>query len=198
MLTLLFLLWSLIRGLRKPSSQSPTPVQSPEAPSPELPMCSQSPSPEPPDLHSELSSQTRISSESYRSRYSPFSRESSVDVGNESRHSVTSISSFSTSSRRYEIIGQRSMDSRASVTSLWSSDMSRRDSEAIPEHEVDSTDSRASFASAGSLVSSDGSRRHSEGLGRRRRSSVRSSQVRRHTRRFPLTYDRRRTTGRFV
>ncbi|CAH1374768.1 hypothetical protein MTP99_016099 [Tenebrio molitor] len=191
MLTLLFLLWSLIRGLRKPSSRTPTPARSPpEAPSP------QSPSPEPLDLHSEMSSQTRVSTESYRSRYSPFSRESSVDVGNESRHSVTSISSFSTSSRRYEIIGQRSVDSRASVTSLWSSDMSRRDSEAIPEH--DSTDSRASFASAGSLASSDGSRRHSEGLGRRRRSSVRSSQVRRHTRRFPLTYDRRRTTGRFV
>lgn len=194
MLTLLFLLWSLIRGLRKPSSHTPTPAP----PSP----VTQSPSPEPLDLHSELSmtlsSQTRMSTESYRSRYSPFSRESSVDVGNESRHSVTSISSFSTSSRRYEIIGQRSIDSRASVTSLWSSDMSRRDSEAIPEHEVDSTDSRASFASAGSMVSSDGSRRHSEGLGRRRRSSVRSSQVRRHTRRFPLTYDRRRTTGRFV
>ncbi|KYB25287.1 cAMP-specific 3',5'-cyclic phosphodiesterase, isoforms N/G-like Protein [Tribolium castaneum] len=194
MLTLLFLLWSLIRGLRKPSSRTPTPA--PPSPVPE------SPSPEPLDLHSELSmtlsSQTRMSTESYRSRYSPFSRESSVDVGNESRHSVTSISSFSTSSRRYEIIGQRSIDSRASVTSLWSSDMSRRDSEAIPEHEVDSTDSRASFASAGSLVSSDGSRRHSEGLGRRRRSSVRSSQVRRHTRRFPLTYDRRRTTGRFA
>ncbi|XP_008198065.3 3',5'-cyclic-AMP phosphodiesterase isoform X5 [Tribolium castaneum] len=193
MLTLLFLLWSLIRGLRKPSSRTPTPA--PPSPVPE------SPSPEPLDLHSELSmtlsSQTRMSTESYRSRYSPFSRESSVDVGNESRHSVTSISSFSTSSRRYEIIGQRSIDSRASVTSLWSSDMSRRDSEAIPEHEVDSTDSRASFASAGSLVSSDGSRRHSEGLGRRRRSSVRSSQVRRHTRRFPLTYDRRRTTGSF-
>ncbi|XP_064210711.1 3',5'-cyclic-AMP phosphodiesterase isoform X6 [Tribolium castaneum] len=182
MLTLLFLLWSLIRGLRKPSSRTPTPA--PPSPVPE------SPSPEPLDLHSELSmtlsSQTRMSTESYRSRYSPFSRESSVDVGNESRHSVTSISSFSTSSRRYEIIGQRSIDSRASVTSLWSSDMSRRDSEAIPEHEVDSTDSRASFASAGSLVSSDGSRRHSEGLGRRRRSSVRSSQVRRHTRSFDV------------
>ncbi|KAJ3642055.1 hypothetical protein Zmor_024873 [Zophobas morio] len=191
MLTLLFLLWSLIRGIRKPSSQTPTPA--PPSPPPE------SPSPEPLDFHSELSLSTRMSTtESYRSRYSPFSRESSVDVGNESRHSVTSISSFSTSSRRYEIIGQRSVDSRASVTSLWSSDMSRRDSEAIPEHEVDSTDSRASFASAGSAMSSDASRRHSEGLGRRRRSSVRSSQVRRHTRRFPLTYDRRRTTGRFV
>lgn len=184
MLTLLFLLWSLIRGFRKPSSPASSPM--PEAPSPEQ------------DIYAEMSLQTKISSESYRSRYSPFSRESSVDVGNESRHSVTSLSSFSTSSRRYEIIGQRSMDSRASVTSLWSSDISRRDSEAIPEHEIDSSDSRTSFASAGSLVSSDGSRRHSESLGRRRRSSVRAAQVRRHNRRFPLTYDRWRTAGRFV
>lgn len=130
-------------------------------------------------------------------RYSPFSRDSSVDVGNESRHSVTSISSFSTSSRRYEIVGQRSIDSRASITSLWSSDASRRDSEAIPEHEIDSSDSRASYASAGSLVSSDG-RRYSDNLGKRRRSSARSSQIRRYTRRVPLSYDRRRTTGRFV
>lgn len=132
------------------------------------------------------------------SRYSAFSRDSSVDVGNESRPSVTSISSFSTSSRRYEIMGQRSIDSRASVTSLWSSDMSRRDSEAIPEHEVDSSDSRASFASAGSFAGSDGNRRYSETMGKRRRSSTRSSQVRRHTKRFPLSYDRRRTTGRLV
>ncbi|KAJ8938359.1 hypothetical protein NQ314_011522 [Rhamnusium bicolor] len=131
-------------------------------------------------------------------RYSPFSRDSSVDVGNESRHSVTSLSSFSTSSRRYEIVGQRSIDSRASITSLWSSDMSRRDSETIPEHGIDSSDSRASFASVGSLISSDGSRRYSETVGKRRRSSARSSQIRRHTRRFPLGYDRRRTTGRFV
>lgn len=130
-------------------------------------------------------------------RYSPFSRDSSVDVGNESRQSVTSISSYSTSSRRYEIIGQRSIDSRASITSLWSSDASRRDSEAIPEHEIDSSDSRASFASAGSLVSSDG-RRYSDTLGKKRRSSARSSQIRRYTRRIPLSYDRRRTTGRFV
>ncbi|KAJ8963786.1 hypothetical protein NQ317_017569, partial [Molorchus minor] len=131
--------------------------------------------------------------------YSPFSRDSSVDVGNESRQSVTSISSFSSSSRRYEIVGQRSIDSRASITSLWSSDMSsRRDSEAIPEHEVDSSDSRASFASAtGSIVSSDGSRRYSETVGKRRRSSARASQIRRNTRRFPLNYDRRRTTGSF-
>lgn len=130
-------------------------------------------------------------------RYSPFSRDSSVDVGNESRHSVTSISSYSTSSRRYEIVGQRSIDSRASITSLWSSDASRRDSEAIPEHEMESSDSRASYASAGSLVSSDG-RRYSDNLGKRRRSSARSSQIRRNTRRVPLSYDRRRTTGRFV
>lgn len=89
------------------------------------------------------------------------------------------------------------MDSRASVTSLWSSDMSRRDSEAIPEHEVEeSTDSRASFQSAGSVISSEGSRRYSDIIAKRRRSSARSSQVRRHTRRFPLSYDRRRTTGR--
>ncbi|KAJ8920198.1 hypothetical protein NQ315_011859 [Exocentrus adspersus] len=130
-------------------------------------------------------------------RYSPFSRDSSVDVGNESRQSVTSISSFSTSSRRYEIVGQRSIDSRASITSLWSSDMSRRDSEAIPEHEIDSSDSRASFASVGSVASSDGSRRFSDALGKRRRSSARSAQIRRYTRRFPLSNDRRRTTGSF-
>lgn len=96
------------------------------------------------------------------------------------------------------------MDSRASVTSLWSTDVSRRDSEAIiPEDEVEESSER-SFASAGSggVVSSDNtttsSRRHSEIIARRRRSSARSAQVRRHTRRFPLTYDRRRTTGRFV
>lgn len=88
------------------------------------------------------------------------------------------------------------MDSRASVTSLWSNDMSRRDSEAIPEHDVDSSDSRTSFASAGSFVSSDSSRRYSESLARRRRSSVRS-QVRRYVKRSPL-FDRMRGTGRFV
>lgn len=206
MLTILFLLWSLLRGLRNPRPKTPVSSQppSPEAPtpSPEAPK-SQTPSPEP-EIVSEMSSITRMSSESRASivstsRYSPFSRDSSVDVGNESRPSVTSISSFSTSSRRYEIIGQRSIDSRASVTSLWSSDTSRRDSEAIPEHEIDSSDSRTSFASASSVLSSEGSRRLSEAiLARRRRSSARSSQVRRHTRRFPLTYDRRRTTGRFV
>lgn len=81
--------------------------------------------------------------------------------------------------------------------------MSRRDSEAIPEHDVeeeeDETSDSRSFASAGSVLSSDGSRRYSETLARqRRRSSARSAQVRRHTRRFPLTYDRRRTTGRLV
>ncbi|KAG5887842.1 hypothetical protein JTB14_024325 [Gonioctena quinquepunctata] len=130
-------------------------------------------------------------------RYSPFSRDSSVDVGNESRPSLTSISSYSTSSRRYEIVGQRSIDSRASITSLWSSDMSRRDSEAIPEHEIDSSDSRGSFASVGSVMSSDGSRRCSDTIGKRRRSSVRSSQVRRYTRKVPLSYDRRITTGSF-
>ncbi|KAK9743971.1 hypothetical protein QE152_g8157 [Popillia japonica] len=208
MLTLLFWLWSFIRAFKHipyPSSPpTPEPIIPLPTPSPEHPI-TQSPSPiESPDLEhpSELSSFTRISSESRSSltgsRYSGISRDSSIDVGNESRHSVTSISSFSTSSRRYEIIGQRSMDSRASVTSLWSSDMSRRDSEAIPEHELeDSSDSR-SFASAGSVVSSDSSRRLSESLTRRRRSSAaRTTQVRRHTRRFPLTCDRRRTTGSF-
>ncbi|XP_072382501.1 3',5'-cyclic-AMP phosphodiesterase isoform X3 [Diabrotica undecimpunctata] len=197
MLTLLFLLWSLIRGLKKStqtSSQSqhtcttppedPTPTPSPD------PTCSPSPEPE---FLSEMSSR-RISSDNYRSRYSPFSRDSSVDVGNESRPSVTSISSFSmsTSSR---IFGQRSIDSRTSITSLWSSDMSRRDSEAIPEHEHEiesSGESRSSFASA-----SDSSRRYSETTAKRRRSSARNSQIRRNTRRIPLSADRRRTTGSF-
>ncbi|XP_045474508.1 cAMP-specific 3',5'-cyclic phosphodiesterase isoform X7 [Harmonia axyridis] len=144
----------------------------------------------------EMSSFTRISNES-RSRYSAFSRDSSVDVGSESRPSVTSISSFSTSSRRFDIVGQRSIDSRASVTSLWSSDLSsRRDSEAIPEHEEDSSDK--SFASATSTaLSSDGARKNSEGVGKFRRSSSRSSQIRRYIRRFPLSNDRRRTTGSF-
>lgn len=196
MLTLLFLLWSLIRGLRNPFLKSNA---NPEAPSPEVSK-SLTPSPEP-EFVSEIST-SRMSNESSRrsilssNRFSVMSRDSSVDIGNESRASVTSISSFSTSSmRRYEIIGQRSMDSRASVTSLWSSDTSRRDSEAIPEHEVDSGDSRNSFSS---VMSSDGSRRMSDNLAnKRRRSSARSSQVRRYTRRFPLSYDRRRTTGRY-
>ena len=210
MLTLLFWLWSLIRALRyipyrkhPPSPTTETPVPSPE-PLPlsptENPVQSGSPSPDL-DRPSELSSFTRISSESrpsIASRYSGMmSRDSSIDIGNETRYSVTSISSFSTSSRRtFELTGQRSMDSRASVTSLWSNDMSRRDSEAIPEHDVDSSDSRTSFASAGSFVSSDSSRRYSESLARRRRSSVRS-QVRRYVKRSPL-FDRMRGTGRFV
>ncbi|KAK9881723.1 hypothetical protein WA026_017242 [Henosepilachna vigintioctopunctata] len=224
MLTLLFFLWSLIRGLRNPvvkplepksnseassspQREAPTPSPEPEAPSPSPEIDrsrteeegeEENSAPSSPDREflSEMSSFTRISNDS-RGRYSAFSRDSSVDVGNESRPSVTSISSFSTSSRRYEIVGQRSMDSRASVTSLWSSDLSsRRDSEAIPEHEVDSSD--RSFASATSTaLSSDGSRRYSEGIGKFRRSSSRSSQIRRHTRRFPLTNDRRRTTGSF-
>ncbi|XP_017769760.1 PREDICTED: cAMP-specific 3',5'-cyclic phosphodiesterase isoform X4 [Nicrophorus vespilloides] len=202
MFTILFWLWSLFRGLRHtPPSEAEAKRRSLEEiavlPSPDL-----SPPLSPQDLEhpSELSSITRFSNDSrasISSRYSAFSRDSSIEIGNDSRPSVTSISSYSTSSRRYEIIGQRSIDSRASVTSLWSSDMSRRDSEAIPEHEVDSGDSRASFASAGSVISSDSSRRHSEIIARRRRSSARSSQVRRHTRRFPLSYDRRRTTGSF-
>ncbi|XP_019770034.2 cAMP-specific 3',5'-cyclic phosphodiesterase isoform X4 [Dendroctonus ponderosae] len=163
-------------------SASPEPAYSP-TPSPELgeilPI-------------SEVSNVTRMSTDSHsRSRYSAFSRESSVDVGNESRPSVTSLSSYSTSSRRYEIIGQRSIDSRASVTSLWSSDMSRRDSEAIPEHEVDSSDSTRT-----SLASND-SRRYSEGLSKRRRSSARAVQIRKFIKRSPLSYDRRRTTGSF-
>ncbi|XP_030750546.1 cAMP-specific 3',5'-cyclic phosphodiesterase isoform X5 [Sitophilus oryzae] len=159
-------------------------------PSPE-PAYSPTPSPELGEFLSEISNVTRMSADSHRSRYSIYSRESSVDVGNESRPSVTSLSSYSTSSRRYEIIGQRSMDSRASVTSLWSSDMSRRDSEAIPEHEIDSSDStRTSLAS-------DSSRRYSEGLSKRRRSSARAVQIRRFVRRAPLSYDRRRTTGSF-
>ncbi|XP_022917603.2 3',5'-cyclic-AMP phosphodiesterase isoform X5 [Onthophagus taurus] len=211
MLTILFWLWSLIRTLRHVPHSPPPVNEPPEVPTPSLEI-PPAPSPESqsPDLEhpSELSSFTRISSESRPSlsgsRYSPFSRDSSVEYGNESRHSVTSISSFSTysaSSRRYEIIGQRSMDSRASVTSLYSTDLSsRRDSEAIPEHEFeheDSTDSKTSFASASSVLSSDSARRLSDNLARRRRSSARSAQVRRHTRRYPLTYDRRRTTGSF-
>ncbi|CAG9818549.1 unnamed protein product [Phaedon cochleariae] len=196
MLTLLFLIWSLIRGLRN-RAQKPlmSPPGSPIAertptPSPE-PTCSLSPTPSPePEILSELSN-TRISTDSYRTRYSPFSRDSSVDVGNDSRPSLTSLSSYSTSSRRHEIVGQRSVDSRASISSLWSSDASRRGSEAIiPEHEVDSTsDSRGSFASDG--------RRYSEAK-RRRSSTARSAQVRRSVRRLPLSYDRRRTTGRLV
>ncbi|KAL3270354.1 hypothetical protein HHI36_009402 [Cryptolaemus montrouzieri] len=217
MLTFLFLLWSLIRGLRNPASKPPSPSPNPEeipTPSPEpealtsLPEIDRSrteeeeeeedSAPSSPDREfiSEMSSFTRVSNDS-RSRYSAFSRDSSVDVGFEQRPSVTSISSFSTSSRRYDIVGQRSIDSRASVTSLWSSDLSsRRDSEAIPEHEIDSSD--RSFASATSTAfSSDGSRKYSEGHPKFRRSSSRSSQIRRHTRRFPLSYDRRRTTGSF-
>ncbi|XP_044754456.1 cAMP-specific 3',5'-cyclic phosphodiesterase, isoforms N/G-like [Coccinella septempunctata] len=143
-----------------------------------------------------MSSFTRISNES-KSRYSVFSRDSSVDVGNESRPSVTSISSFSTSSRRYDIVGQKSIESRASVTSLWSSDLSsRRDSEAIPEHEEDSSDKSCTSATSTAL-SSDGLRRYSEGVGKFRRSSSRSSQIRKYVRRFPLSNDRRRTTGSF-
>lgn len=96
------------------------------------------------------------------------------------------------------MIGQRSMDSRASVTSILSTDISRRDSEAIPEipDDDETSDSRASYASAGSGLSSESARRHSEAMAKRRRSSTRASQIRRTTRRFPLTYDRRRTTGR--
>ncbi|XP_022917604.2 3',5'-cyclic-AMP phosphodiesterase isoform X6 [Onthophagus taurus] len=200
MLTILFWLWSLIRTLRHVPHSPPPVNEPPEVPTPSLEI-PPAPSPESqsPDLEhpSELSSFTRISSESRPSlsgsRYSPFSRDSSVEYGNESRHSVTSISSFSTysaSSRRYEIIGQRSMDSRASVTSLYSTDLSsRRDSEAIPEHEFeheDSTDSKTSFASASSVLSSDSARRLSDNLARRRRSSARSAQVRRHTRSFDV------------
>ncbi|XP_066247629.1 3',5'-cyclic-AMP phosphodiesterase isoform X5 [Euwallacea similis] len=156
------------------------------------PAYSPTPSPELGEFLSEISNYTRMSADSHRSRFSIFSRESSVDVGNESRPSVTSLSSYSTSSRRYEIIGQRSIDSRASVTSLWSSDLSsRRDSEAIPEHEIDSSDSTRT-----SLASSD-SRRYSESLSRRRRSSTRSVQIRKFVRKPPLSYDRRRTTGSF-
>ncbi|GJQ71778.1 hypothetical protein Trydic_g11471 [Trypoxylus dichotomus] len=222
MLTLLFWLWSLIRALRHIPypSDAPSPEHSVSipTPSPEPPLTrnlsplpssepaiTQSPSPVPsPDLEhpSAISSITRISSESRPSltgsRYSGLSRDSSIDVGTETRPSITSISSFSTSSRRYEIIGQRSIDSRASITSLWSSDMSRRDSEIILEHELEESSDTRSFASAGSVISSDSSRRYSENLARRRRSSAaRTAQVRRHTRRFPLTGDRRRTTGSF-
>lgn len=190
MLTILYLLWSLFRGLKSPLPPSPPPSP-PKTPSPK----SQSPSPEP-EAVSEMSS--FVTTSRTPSRYSTFSRETSVEIGVESRASVTSLSSYSTSSRRYEIIGQRSIDSRSSVTSLWSSDTSRRDSETIPEHDdIESSDSRLSFASASSAVSSDGSRRLSEILARRRRSSARTVQVRRYIRRFPLTSDRRRTTGRY-
>ncbi|XP_060529266.1 cAMP-specific 3',5'-cyclic phosphodiesterase isoform X4 [Cylas formicarius] len=209
-----------------PQTMEQVPEEEPPHYSPE-PTYSPSPSPEPGELLSEMSNPTsRISSDSYRSRsesspyltklhhqqqkntskpstttssrYSLYSRESSVEVGNESRQSVTSLSSYSTSSRHYDFIGQRSIDSRASVTSLWSSDFSsRRDSEAVRENEIDSSDStRASFASAGSLVSSDNNRRYSEGVAKRRRSSARAAQIRRFIRRAPFSYDRR-TTGSF-
>lgn len=239
MLTLLILLWSLIRGFR-PSPQihathnhdsststrynnhldtpkitpelTPTPTPEPTSqeisdkptPSPEPEYPSEPEEVEVDDLASEESSITRISSASRpsfggSSRYSDFatSRTSSVEVGNDSRASITSLSSSSLSWRRYEMTGQRSIDSRASLTSIFSTDVSRRDSEVIFEQEDESTDSRASFASAGSMVSSDGTtRRYSETMSKRRRSSARGVQLRRNTRRFPLTYDRRRTTGR--
>lgn len=79
MLTLLFLLWSLIRGLKKSTQTSQTsqscctPVEGgtttpPEEPTPTPspdPTCSPSPEPE---IVSEMSSR-RISSDNYRSRY---------------------------------------------------------------------------------------------------------------------------------
>lgn len=68
----------------------------------------------------------------------------------------------------------------------------RRDSEAIPEHEIDSSDSART-----SLASND-SRRYSEGLSKRRRSSARAVQIRKFIKRSPLSYDRRRTTGRLI
>lgn len=77
MLTLLFLLWSLIRGFSKPSQKtSPT---SPSSKCPEeIPACSPTPSPEPIcspqspeplEFLSEMSTNTRISTDSRRSRY---------------------------------------------------------------------------------------------------------------------------------
>lgn len=92
------------------------------------------------------------------------------------------------------MIGQRSIDSRASLTSIFSTDVSRRDSEVIFEQEDETTD--PSYASAGSGLSSDNTRRCSETISKRRRSSARGVQPRRNTRRLPLSYDRRRTTGR--
>lgn len=223
MLTLLFILWTLIRGLRPlapsitrldppqsieqnhspgpPSLKAtPSPTPTPEPTSQEI---SEKPTPSPePDYPSddleEESSITRISSASrpsISSRYSDFatSRTSSVEVGNESRASITSLSSSSLSWRRSEMSGQRSIDSRASLTSIFSTDVSRRDSEVIFEQDDEATD--PSYASAGSGIS-ENSRRLSETVTKRRRSSARGVQARRNTRRFPLSYDRRRTTGR--
>lgn len=79
MLTLLFLLWSLIRGLRKPllptatntnntMSTTPSPAEEPpNDPSPSPERVTYSPSPEP-EFLSEMST-TRVSTDSYRSRY---------------------------------------------------------------------------------------------------------------------------------
>ncbi|XP_018320277.1 cAMP-specific 3',5'-cyclic phosphodiesterase isoform X4 [Agrilus planipennis] len=218
MLTLLFLLWSIIRGIKnnpinkcsdnsncsqagstkdvpnvaedtsevpksppsshpnRPSNEPPQPV-GPSSDVSTQTVTSPAQSPEP-DVPSEISSVTKTGDCSRRSlmsssRYSIISRESSLEIGGESRPSVTSLSSYSSS----RIFGQRSMDSRASVSSLWSSDVSRRDSEAIPEHEIDSSDSRASYQSAGSLLSSNGTRKYSDSSIRRRRSSGRPTLV---------------------
>lgn len=218
MLTLLFLLWALIRGLKpvtptisnldppqieqnhSPSLKAtPSPTPTPEPTSLEV-SDKPTPSPEPEsDELEEESSITRISSASrpsISSRYSDFatSRTSSVEVGNESRASITSISSSSLSWRRSEMSGQRSIDSRTSLASIFSTDVSRRDSEVIFEQDDETTD--PSYASAGSGMSSDNARRLSETISKRRRSSARGVQQRRNNRRFPLSYDRRRTTGR--
>lgn len=234
MLTIIFLIWSIIRAAKKPppTVQYNAPPMEPEVPLPLSPQNLGEPYPDnvsDDDLdtaglqelkehlkQSDLSINTR-SSMSNESRSSVVSIPSSLDsrrysellasrtnsfdrseAGNTSRASVTSISS-STSFRRYEIMGQRSIDSRASITSIYSSDFSRRDSEAIiPEHDDDMLvdDATASQASNGSN-SEGANRRHSETLAVKRRSSSRSSQIRRQSRRYPLGYDRRRTTGRY-
>lgn len=230
MLTIIFLIWSIIRAAKKPppTVQYNAPPMEPEVPLPLSPVGE----PYPDNLsdddldtaglqelkehlkQSDLSINTR-SSMSNESRSSVVSIPSSIDsrrysellasrtnsfdrseAGNTSR--ASSISS-STSFRRYEIMGQRSIDSRASITSIYSSDFSRRDSEAIiPEHDDDMLvdDATTSQASIGSN-SEGGNRRHSETLTVKRRSSSRSSQIRRQSRRYPLGYDRRRTTGRY-
>lgn len=227
MLTLLFLLWTLIRGLKPfapsiakldppqnieqnhspgpPSlkaTPSPTPGPTPEPTSQEI---SDKPSPSPePDYASdefqeeEESSITRISSASrpsISSRYSDFatSRTSSIEVGNESRNSITSLSSSSLSWRRSEMSGQRSIDSRTSLASIFSTDVSRRDSEVIFEQDDETTDPSCT---SGSGHSGETTRRYSDAINKRRRSSARGLPARRYTRKFPLNYDRRRTTGR--
>lgn len=224
MLTLLFLLWTLIRGLKPfgtpiakldppqnieqnhspgpPSLKAtPSPTPTPEPTSQEI-SDKPSPSPEPEypsdDLEEE-SSITRISSASrpsISSRYSDFatSRTSSIEVGTESRNSITSLSSSSLSWRRSEMSGQRSIDSRTSLASIFSTDVSRRDSEVIFEQEDETTE--PSETSGGSGLSSDTTRRYSETINKRRRSSAKALPTRRYTKKFPLNYDRRRTTGR--